>query len=136
MTKPNYFLLFVLLFSVFASEQACGREEEPPCPDAKIYENHNQIDYGPLNLAVIQGWGEVGGYDGSPGVPANGACISLFSETKHEWIKTIVADAEGKFRFESVKPGRYRLIARAPSQCPANIPIVVIKPTSKAVLEP
>ena len=73
----------------------------------------------------------LGGYDGSPGVPANGACISLFSETKHEWIKTIVADAEGKFRFESVKPGRYRLIARAPSQCPANIPIVVIKPSKR-----
>jgi hypothetical protein len=129
MKNLKYSLVLTGLFVLLANEMMFGQMMEILCPEAKIYENHNQVDYGPLKLSIIQGWGIVGRYEDSDGVPADGACLSLFSEPDKKWIETKVASTEGKFRFDSVKPGRYRLVARVPSHCPANIPIVVIKPS-------
>lgn len=125
MSKLNYSLICAVLFATVTNGISYGHDIERLCPDAKVYENHNQVDYGPLKLPSIQGRGVVGHSSEFAGHPVGGACLSLFSETTHKWIKTIVADSEGRFKFDLVNPGRYRLIARAPYLCPANIPIVV-----------
>ena len=124
----NYSLICAVLFTLVTNGILRGQDIEKLCPDAKVYENHNWGYYdGPFKLPIIQGRGVVGHSSEFDGHSVGGACLSLFSETTHKWIKTVVADVEGKFKFDLVKPGRYRLVARAPYTCPANIPIVVPK---------
>ena len=127
MRQLHFPLILAVLFTMYVSGITCGQEIDKSCPDAMVYENHNHIDYGPLKLPIIQGRCVVGHSSEFDGFPVAEACLSLFSETSHEYLKTIVADSEGKFKFDLIKPGKYRLIARAPYLCPANIPIVVVK---------
>ncbi len=95
-----------------------------PCSTA--YENHNQIDYGPLKVEVIQGASDIRvGTQKQPGVP--GACLVLFTEKDHKFVTSVKADADGRFELKGVAPGRYRLLARAEGFCTANIPIEVVR---------
>ncbi len=90
------------------------------------YENHNQIDYGPLRVHAIQGTTviDVGNRE-QHGVP--GACFALFTERDHKLVANVVADDNGHFEIRSIQPGRYRLVARATGLCTANIPLEVVK---------
>jgi hypothetical protein len=123
-----YLGLCVALIGAFMTEQVYCQNEGALCPDAKRYENRNFTDYGPLRLSIIQGKGFVNRDGRNPGYAVGGACLSLYTEDAHEWIETQIANSEGIFKFEAIKPGRYRLIARAPGLRPANIPLVVAKP--------
>jgi len=97
-----------------------------------VYENHNQVDYGPLKVRAVRGTGivEVGDKT-QPGRAVPGACLSLFTEKKHKFLASVVADSKGQFRFDAVPPGRYRLVARANAFCVANIPLEVVRSSRK-----
>ena len=122
-------LRIALMSTLFSAVTLGAQDSEKLCPNATIYENHNQVDYGPLELPIIQGRGVVRRDSNFSGYPVGGACLSLFMEDAHQWVETKVADSEGRFRFDSIKPGRYRLVVRAPSLCIANIPLIVIDPS-------
>jgi hypothetical protein len=91
-----------------------------------LYENYNQIDYGPLKVSVLQGASEIEvGTEKQPGVPR--ACLVLFTEKDHKLVMSVRADTNGRFELKNVAPGRYRLLARAEGLCTANIPIEIVK---------
>ena len=91
-------------------------------PCAPKYDNRNMIDYGPLVLRSLSG---IAIDPNNARVP--GVCIGIFTETAHELVNTTVTDEGGKFSIPSLKPGRYRLVARIDSLCVANIPIRVVR---------
>jgi hypothetical protein len=88
--------------------------------DAPTYVNENQTDVAPLKLREVGG--SVRGLGGE-GMPR--ASVSLFAEEGHALLATALSDKDGKFHFDKVEKGRYRVVVRAPGLCPANIPIVV-----------
>lgn len=86
------------------------------------YENHNQIDYGPL---VVQ---DVKGTITDPGKSAvSKGCVGVFTETDHKLVAATESNADGKFSLQSVPPGRYRLVVKADPLCAANVPLRVVK---------
>jgi hypothetical protein len=88
--------------------------------DAPSYVNENPTDSAPLKLREVQGSVRGLGGEGMPRVS-----VSLFAEEGHALIATVQSDKDGKFRFEKVEKGRYRVVVRAAGLCPANVPIVV-----------
>jgi hypothetical protein len=105
----------------FAAPQG---EDSSSC--STVYENHNQVEIRPLKVHLIEGNSEIDvGTEKQPGVP--GACYVLFTEKDHTPVASVRADANGKFEFRAVPPGRYRLIARAKGLCTANIALEVVK---------
>ncbi len=115
--------------SVLAAAPCMAQQKgESPCPSSTVYENHNQVDYGPLKVRAVLGEGVVEiGYKTQPGKTVPGACLSLFTEKEHKLVASITADSEGRFHFAAVPVGRYRLVARADGFCTANIPIELVK---------
>ncbi len=94
------------------------------------YENHNQIDYGPLKVQAVEGTTiiEVGTTHQQG---AAGACLVLFTEGDHKLLASASADSNGRFELKDIKPGRYRLVARSEGLCTANIPLQVVKPSGR-----
>jgi hypothetical protein len=121
-----FLCVLVLLFSGQCRAQQIDNSSE--C--STVYENHNQSDYGPLKLLVVEGTSVVqGGTQEQPGVP--GACFVLFTEKDHTLITSVKADNKARFEFKNVPPGHYRLVARAKGLCTANIPIDVLKSSGR-----
>jgi hypothetical protein len=69
-----------------------------------------------------------------PGKTVPGACLTLFT-LDQKFVKSVRADAGGAFKFENIPPGSYRLVARAPGLCTANIPIHLVKASSRSKLQ-
>jgi hypothetical protein len=90
------------------------------CSGQITYENHNQIDYGPLPVRQVAGLA----HDDN-GVVIPNISLGLFTEQAHALIAVVKTSADGKFVFKSVVPGRYRLVAKSEGFCTANVPIVV-----------
>lgn len=90
------------------------------------YENHNQVDYGPLIVQEVKG---------TIMDPQQGAvpkvCVGIFTEKDHNLVATTESDADGKFSLQSVPPGRYRLVVKADPLCAANVPLQVVKHRKK-----
>jgi hypothetical protein len=117
----------VMLGLICSMDRVIAQNIKDVCPEAMVYENRNQVDYGPIKLANIHGQAILD-YDGAhPGSSVPRVCLSLFTEDSHQWIETRLADNEGKYSFGSIKPGRYRMVARSPGLCSANIPLYLIK---------
>ena len=113
-------LIFAAVLSATPSLTAQQKGDSSRC--MVEYENHNQIDYGPL---VVQ---EVRGRITDPqqfAVPK--VCVALFTEAEHKLIATTESDTEGRFSLPNVAPGRYRLIVKADPLCAANVPLQVVK---------
>ncbi len=90
------------------------------------YENHNQVDYGPLKVYAVRGTTDIQvGTQTQRGVP--GACLVLFTEKDQKLVASVEAGADGHFEVKDVVPGRYRLVARADGLCTTNIPLEVVK---------
>jgi carboxypeptidase family protein len=90
------------------------------------YENHNQIDYGPLVVQDVKGT-----ITDPQQVAVPKVCVGIFTEEGHKLIATTESDADGKFSLQSVPPGRYRLVVKADPLCAANVPLQVVKHQKK-----
>jgi hypothetical protein len=69
------------------------------------YENQNQLDYS-LRVRRIKG---VATDTRSTSVP--GTCVGVFSEPDHRPVASVATDEDGRFSFEAIRPGKYRLVA-------------------------
>ena len=103
---PQYALTVCMLAS-----SALGVE---PCATMS-YENHNQIDYGPLVVGRLRGKA----VDQS-GVAVPGVCVGLFKESDHRLIWATATRVSGEFALKTPPPGDYRLIAKYPAFGTAN----------------
>lgn len=121
-------LAFMSLALLAATPLIAAQKGDAPCPSSAIYENHNQVDYGPLKVRAVVGTGVIEiGDKIQPGEKIPGACLSLFTEKEHKFVASVTADSAGRFQFAAVAVGRYRLVARADGFCTANIPIELVK---------
>src|SRR5437764_602370 len=96
---------------------SAGVAQSPVVPK---YVNENSTDPKPLKLRELQG--TVRGLGGDP-MPR--AMVSLFTEDTHTLVGSETTDRNGKFKFEKVEKGAYRVVARVEGLCPANIPILI-----------
>lgn len=85
---------------------------------AAAYVNENGTDPAPLHLRQLEG--KVVGLGGDPMPRAE---LALFTENGHSLVATATSDREGKFRFDKVEKGLYRIVARIEGLCPANVPV-------------
>jgi hypothetical protein len=90
------------------------------------YENHNQIDYGPLVVQDVKG-----SITDSQQVAVPKVCVGIFTQEDHKLVATTKSDADGKFSLQSVPPGRYRLVVKADPLCAANVPLRVVNRQEK-----
>jgi hypothetical protein len=111
-------LLAMGLVGVFAAAPALVAQAVSAT--AAAYADENQVDPAPLKLAGVEG--RVRGLGGDN---MSRASVSLFTEEGHALIATVVSDKDGKFRFDKVGKGLYRVVARVEGLCTANIPILV-----------
>lgn len=84
------------------------------------YENHNQIDYGPLHLSQIAGLAK-----DENGFPVSQVTLGLFTDKEHALVAVARTDRDGKFSFKQVAAGHYRLVAKNEAFCTANVPIIM-----------
>lgn len=131
----NTTIQLMLLFVLILLAAPVGAQRENDCRD-NAYENHNQVDYKPLKLARVHGTGVIEIRDNviKPNETVPGACLSLFTSEKR-FVRSAKADLNGKFQFDDVDPGQYRLVVRAPGFCTANIPILLVKASRKSKLQ-
>ena len=116
MMRPNLMVCFAWLALVLpiAAQSRSG------CSNEEAYENHNQIDYGPLKVSGV------GGVAIDPSdAPVSKACVLLFTERGHHLVSKTATDGDGHFNLAKVKNGRYRLVVKAYGFCSANAPITV-----------
>jgi hypothetical protein len=127
---PRIAVIALFVASLFVPcGPCCAQQRHDGSECSAAYEDHNQTDYGPVKVNVIQGSSRIRiGDQTFPG--AAGACLSLFTERDHRLVTIIKAGEYGSFDLGDVAPGRYRLLARAEGFCTANIPIRVVKSSS------
>jgi hypothetical protein len=94
-----------------------GQSAAVPVP---VYVDENQTDPPPLKLDGVAG--KVQGLGGDP-MPR--AVVSLFTEDTHTLVASVNSDKDGKFKFDKVGKGLYRVIARIDGLCTANIPVKI-----------
>jgi hypothetical protein len=92
------------------------------------YEDHNQIDYGPLRVSVAEGNAR-----DTQGAVIPNVCMGVFSEPDHKLIATTQTDAKGAFKFPPVAKGRYRLVAKCEGFCTANVILLVQRATGRSL---
>ena len=126
MTK-HYFTVSLALLLLGVPRPA--QETNEPCKCQVAYENKNQVDPKPLSVRVVSGrtTSEVGGIGAAREIGAvASACLGLFTEQDHRLVATAVADDEGRFQFDEVRAGNYRLVVQAAGLCVANVPLKVV----------
>lgn len=97
---------------------ASGRAQMPAA--TPTYVNENQTDPAPLKLRDVEGVVRGLGGDAMPR-----ASVALFTEDRHELVGATMSDKDGKFRFDKVGKGAYRLVVKVAGLCPANVPILL-----------
>jgi hypothetical protein len=112
------FVLAMGLVGVIAVAPARAAQAVPA--SASVYVDENQTDPAPLKLSGVEG--RVRGLGGDA---MSQASVSLFTEDRHELVATVTSDKDGKFKFDKVGKGLYRVVARVAGLCAANIPILV-----------
>lgn len=107
----------------FVAPLAQGQESSAaPATDASTYVDENPNPPAQLKLGAI-----VGRVRGLGGDAIPRATIALFTDEGkvHTFISSVVTDREGKFHFDKVEHGLYRVVAKVDGLCPANIPVKV-----------
>jgi hypothetical protein len=114
------FTLSLVICCSFAMAQAeeCGR--------AFVYENRNQVNPRSLILQSVRGRVFDSDRTNVPGI-----CLGVFSNDGKTLIATAAADRNGHFAFETLNPGKYRLVARGLGFCTANVPISLVRRKTK-----
>jgi len=114
--------LLIFTVALLAGPSFAAQQKEDSLPCMVEYENHNQIDYGPL---IVQ---EVKGTITDPQqVAVPKVCVGVFTEKEHKLVASTESNADGKFRLQNVPPGWYRLIIKADPLCAANVRVRVVK---------
>lgn len=85
---------------------------------AATYVDENTTEPEALHLRRLEG-----SVEGLGGEPMPQAQVSLFTENGHSLIATVASDGRGRFHFDKVEKGLYRVVARVTGLCPANIPV-------------
>lgn len=109
MFKRNIIVILIFLAGTFVHCQECME---------MIYENRNEVDYGPLTIEFIKGLAI-----DADGVPIPGVCVGIFTEKEHQLVRLTKSDENGYFEFLSLPQGEYRLIGKYPYFCVANAKI-------------
>ena len=112
------FLLTIGLMSLLAAASARAAQDAAAATPA--YADENQTDPAPLRLNAVEG-----AVRGLGGAPMSRASVSLFAENGHALVATAMTGKDGKFHFEKIDKGFYRIVARVDGLCTANIPIEV-----------
>ncbi len=107
--------LFRIACCVAFASLACA--QEPFCKEMS-YENHNQVDYGPLKVSAVKGI-----VQDKSGTPIPQATVIVFTEPDHSVVLSACTRADGHFELNGVKPGDYRLVVKYDSLCAANAKI-------------
>jgi hypothetical protein len=119
--------LVTIVISVLVFPLLTGAQQTK-CKSPIEYGNRNQVDPKRSDVSSLSGRviSEVG--DPAKEVGPVPACLGLFTEKDHRLVASAVADEEGRFKFESVASGRYRLVVRDPQNlfCVANMPLRVV----------
>jgi Carboxypeptidase regulatory-like domain len=111
----------LLLMTGLAGLIAAAPARASQVPDtAPVYVNENQTDPAPLKLNGVDGT-----VRGLGGDAISRATVSLFTEAGHTLLASVVSDRNGKFRFDKVDKGLYRVLVRVEGLCTANIPVKV-----------
>jgi hypothetical protein len=100
--------------------QGLHAEEQTTCDSPMSYESHNQIDPKPIRLKTIRGVAI-----DEEGVAVWNLCLGLFAEKDRKLIVSIRAGEDGRFALKDISPGDYRLVAKSPGFCTANVPLRV-----------
>jgi hypothetical protein len=116
--RMNSKVLFTVLLAACLSAGRISFAQ--PASHAPAYVDENQTDPAPLKVREVEGSVRGLGGDGM-----SRASVTLFSEDGHALIATILSDKDGKFRFDKVEKGHFRVVVRVEGLCPANIPIAV-----------
>jgi Carboxypeptidase regulatory-like domain len=109
----------LILYSILTFPLAALAAEQP-CDKTTPYEDHNQVDYGPLQVQRISGTVIDPG-----GVVIPGACILAFSESDHRFIAAVKSGKGGQFALSDISPGAYRLVSRYDGFSVANARVEV-----------
>jgi|SRR5690242_18557076 len=126
MSKVHRVILLGLLVSFQC--QALLPQSPKPCREASKYEGiHSLIDIKPLVVSRVRGRVVVQGLNGEVrrGETPGAVCLSIFTSDSHRYVVSTTVDKDGRFVFDHLPPGHYRLIARAEAFCTGNIPITV-----------
>jgi Carboxypeptidase regulatory-like domain len=86
------------------------------------YEDRNQTDYGPLQVAKVRGVAR-----DAEGVTIPRACVGLFSELGHKLVATTQTNDRGEFELAGIPDGSYRLVAKYEGFSSANARIRIEK---------
>ena len=106
--------ILIVLPAFFCGSLTYAQQHTSTCQSPIEYGNRNQID--PKRSSVKTVSSRVIAEVGHPAkeIGSIPACLGLFTEKEHRLVASVVADDEGYFKFDSVPPGRYRLIVRDP----------------------
>ena len=115
--KMNCFLILGLALTCVAARVATAQLASATPP---MYVNENGTDPAPLKLDGLTGRVQGLGGDGMPMVT-----VGVFTEQGHQLVTSAASDREGKFKFEKLSHGLYRVVVRVAGLCPANIPVKV-----------
>lgn len=124
-------LLFCHIPAIAQDSGDRSRGNSSQCSTA--YENLNQIDYGPLRVSEVTGRSVIQIETKIVQNDVRDACLVLFTEKDHRVVASIRTAPDGRFIMKSIAPGRYRLVARIPGFCVANIPLEVVRPNHPSV---
>jgi hypothetical protein len=120
--KMTQFVMIGLAGLLFAGSAGRGQTAAAGSPAATqpTYVDENSPDPAPLKLREVDGV-----VRGLGGDVMSRASVSLFTEQGHELVASAMSDKDGKFRFNKVDKGLYRVVVKVPGLCPANVPIMV-----------
>lgn len=110
-----------VLFMCLLVAQIGYGQSKVSCKDTATYENRNQVDPSLLTVTKLSGVAE-----DKDKVPIPDVCLGLFTETEHKLVAQASTNEDGYFKFGSVSPGRYRLVARYDSFCTSNTTIRIV----------
>ena len=111
-------VLVALLAAFLLNRAGLAYAQVPDGP--MVYESHNQVDPKPLKMHSVVGFARAENNSVIPKME-----IGLFTEGNHSLMATASTNQDGEFSFAHIPAGRYRVVAKHPAFCTANVPIIV-----------
>jgi hypothetical protein len=95
---------------------AATAAEVKPCDLTVKFVDHNMVDYSVIVRAIR------GVIVDSSGAPAYKGCVTLFASDRSTLLRSAVANDNGKFELQHVKPGTYWLLVQDGQRafCPSS----------------